>query len=163
MHDHRPRAWYAVPLEQLRLIDLVAAAHDRLRVVDHDDPLGRRACGRLVRVVVHPSRLTNKQSVVLGQTTQIAAPYQRTAHIELARRTNETPQRIGVGRRIDFVRIDQDCKFVPGRMPRRQRRPREEALGSLDHKVMMRLRDIAERDQPHTGKLPAIRIPETRT
>ena len=48
VHDHRGRRRNLVTGQQFRQVDLVGASHDRLRIINDDQPLARRA-GRIAR------------------------------------------------------------------------------------------------------------------
>ena len=51
--DHRRRDRKVEPFRELDQIDLVAAADDRLGIVDDDEALGTRAAGEPIGVMVH--------------------------------------------------------------------------------------------------------------
>src|SRR5690606_9999103 len=70
----------AVPLEELGLVDFVGAAHDRFRVVNHDQAIGLSTPGETIRMVIDRRRLANEQSIELTQTTEVVLLDQRDAH-----------------------------------------------------------------------------------
>ena len=55
-----------VPAEQFGQVDLVRAADDRLRIVDHDQAFARSPAGKTIRVMVDGRRFADEQSVELG-------------------------------------------------------------------------------------------------
>ena len=62
-----------VPAQQFGEVDLIRAADDRLRIVDHDQAFARGPARKPIRVMVDGRRFANEEGVELGDPRVIVA------------------------------------------------------------------------------------------
>src|SRR5690606_18777943 len=94
--DERRRDRQVQPLRELEQIHLVAAANDRLGVVDHDEPLAARPAREAVRVMIDVRRLADEERVELREPAVVVTAEE--LHVEAVRtgRALEPLQRLAV-------------------------------------------------------------------
>jgi hypothetical protein len=155
-----PGAWRRdlVLLEGLLQEDLVAAAQDRERVVDHRQTLDRRALGEAEGVVVDGRRLADEERVELRQTAVVVARDQLDAEALLLRGAHDLLDGAGVGGREDLGRIVEHGQLVARLLPAPHAEVRaREVLGrGLLQEGPVALRDVARRDRADRRQPPAV-------
>ena len=159
--DHRSRVRDPVALEELGLEDLVRAAQDRDRVVDHDEPFGSGATSQPVGRVVHVGRLAKEEGIELRDPAGVAVVDLSGVDSDLPCGADETAQGLRIRGRVGRFGSRQDRQVVaeaPGRGC--HTRPTAEVrLGLLDHEVAVALRDLTGGDRAHRGQPPGSSLP----
>src|SRR5690606_40730643 len=89
------------PLRELEKINLVAAADDRLRIVDHDEAFGARPARETIGVMVHARRLADEERVEFREPAVIVASQELDAEAVRPRRLLEALERLAIRRRIE--------------------------------------------------------------
>ncbi len=160
VHDQRFRARHAVLGEHLRLEDLVRAPHDRLGVVDHDQPLRLRPPGEAVGVVVDARRLPDEQRVVLRQAPVVLLADLPHADAQLPAHPREAGQGALVGGWVWLVGVHQDRQVVARALGVGDAGAREEPLCLFQHERLVGVRNVAGRYGPQRVQSPLVRAHE---
>ncbi len=101
--------------QQLGQIDLVGAAQDRARVVEHRHALPLGLAGEAVGVVGQRRGLTDQEGVELGQPQEVLLADQLDVDAHLGADLDEPAERAGTRRRQRLVGVVQDGKAVARR------------------------------------------------
>ena len=142
--------------EKLRLKDLVGAAQDRDRIVDHDEPFGSGASRDPVGRVIDGGRSSNEERIVLGDRWSIFETDPMRLHVQLAGRLREFSQRAFVGRCVFGRGIDENREVVSigFRTPLVAHGAAEMPLRLGDHEIDVALGDLVLRDGTHADQPP---------
>ncbi len=145
MYQHGLGLGDAVAVHQLRQVDLVGAAQDRLGIVHHHQALARAAAAEAVSVVVDRGGLADEQGVVLGDVAVVALVEEIHREAQVLRRLLELLEGAGVGRRLLLVLVDQDGEVVAGRvaLAARAAAAGEVLARGLVEELMVRRRHLA--------------------
>src|SRR5690606_28487203 len=147
--DERRRHRKVEPLRELEKVDLVAAADDRLRIVDHDEAFGARPARETIGVMVHARRLADEERVEFREPPVVVSGQELHAEAVRSRRALETLERLAIRRRRALVVVHEDREVVlvllaPAGAPRGP-----SSAEMLDDDVVqelaMRFRQIADR------------------
>ncbi len=139
-HD-RLRTRHASLAEGLGEIDLVRAAQDRGRVIDHRDPLVPRLLGEPVGVVVEVGGLADEERIELHQPPEVPARDQLDGDIHVFPHAGELAQGPGIRGRQRIGGIVQDGQGVLRGTLRTRRRP--SAPGELLERLLQSLPRVA--------------------
>src|SRR5690606_13696497 len=104
--DERRRDRESEPLRELEEVHLVAAADDRLRIVDHDEPLAPRTAREAVRVMVDARRLADEERVELGEPAVVVAAQELHVEAVRSRGALEPPECLAVRRDRKSTRLN---------------------------------------------------------
>ena len=124
VEDHGARRRHPVRREQLGQIDLVGAAHDRGRIVDHREPLALGAAREAIGVVGDRRGLADEEPVELGEAMQVLLADRLDLDAHLRAHPHEPVERRLTRGRQGLLRIVQHGDAVARHRLRPLRAPR---------------------------------------
>ena len=114
VQHHGSGCGHLVDPEQVRQVDLVGTAQDRVAVIDRDQSLILGLFGEAVGVVVDIGRGADKQAVVFRQSQVIPLADHLAIDTHLLARADKTLEGALVGGRHGFFRVAQNGEVVTG-------------------------------------------------
>ena len=145
-----------VPAEQFGQVDLVRAADDRLRIVDHDQAFARSPAGKTIRVMVDGRRFADEEGVELGDPPVVVGRDQLGPHFEGLGRLDEPLECVLVGGGVRLLGVMEDRHVVPRADPffLRAAATLEVLPGDFDDEGPVPLGDVVGGDRGHAADLP---------